>query len=1368
MVSIPVENKFEVVDQRVQLSFGEVVREIFAPLASLRLTVILFAMGAFIVLAGTFAQVELGIWDVMKSYFRSYIVWIPLKVFFPPNWFPALTNISGGFWFPGGRAIGMALLVNIIAAHLLRFKIQGKGARLWGGLAIIAFGSLVTFLVIMYGNWKGGVQDKPMFDFRIVWYMMLFGTLLLFIYSLISAIYAFIEKRYLEAILLAVGIVFSGAVLTWVLVTGKSLDTSALRIVWNLVQGSIASLIMLVGCMLVFKRRAGIVLLHAGVILLMVNELWIGSTAVEEQITVQESFTTNVARDIRYVELTVTDRSDEKIDRVIAIPQSRLRKDHLISDPLLPFEIRVEQFFRNSIVDDLPQGEKPHAIDLDMRKEEIAVTQGIGLRGRTMETPQVGGAKAGDEMDLASAYVSLVPLKKEGAEDRKPIATVLLSQHFQEPNTTMPDDGKLSEKVNFDGKTYELSLHFKRSYKPYQVKLEDVEKVDYVGTNTPKSYWSKFEIIDGAKHQAAKIKMNDPLRYKGETFYQSGYRAGPIETTTFQVVTNAGWMIPYVACMIVGFGMLAQFSTVLLRFLNRMNKELFLETEIKEKPIMAQMAADLPQPAPRKSISNMLAWVIPLTIVPLIAIALLAGSFPRSTPDGEIAFEQLGRIPIAEGGRVMPLDSYARLALETISQRQEIKYIDPDYEQHKASGKEPAEGDLIDWKTHSATEWLMDVIARRPGIDDVRVFRIYDPSIHSMLLLERRSGYRYSFNEISAHRDKLQKALDELRKSSEEKAEAKSVTDRQKQFYEEALTDLGKKYRTYNHIRMISARAETLREDYQRDLAFEPDQEERSRAPSDKELLLEFARQGVLQHKVMHEVELPLFIPAPSTQAATAELTKSDRSWETMTSANARNAIIKAAREQKITTASAWADLLWKDKFVSTETEVEHRLMVTMLPMIAQMIRQVNPDVTDEELIQQTSMMFENRDSIPVFQSAPVFRMAEEKARMDVQREQIEYRQAVAAFLGSDEMPQQEFTTAIELGNLVAAYAKGDPAEVNQSAAKYLEHVETMQANGYSKHKARAEFFYNALSPLYQSSVIYVFGFIFAACGWIFWTKGFNRISFFLILIGFLIHSFAIYERIIISGRPPVTNLYSSAVFISWATVLIGLVIQALFRIGIGNVLASLSGFVGLLIAVNLAVGQDTFKVVVAVLDTQFWLATHVVCITLGYGTTYVAGILGMIYIVRGVLIPTFRSDDIKVVPRIIYGITCFAIFFSFVGTVLGGLWADDSWGRFWGWDPKENGALIIVIWNALVLHARWGGMVRERGLAVLSVFGCIVTTWSWFGVNQLGIGLHSYGFTQGVLLAMGCAFVFFTGIILLGIIPERFWLSRLLNFSKR
>jgi hypothetical protein len=96
-----------------------------------------------------------------------------------------------------------------------------------------------------------------------------------------------------------------------------------------------------------------------------------------------------------------------------------------------------------------------------------------------------------------------------------------------------------------------------------------------------------------------------------------------------------------------------------------------------------------------------------------------------------------------------------------------------------------------------------------------------------------------------------------------------------------------------------------------------------------------------------------------------------------------------------------------------------------------------------------------------------------------------------------------------------------------------------------------------------------------------------------------------------------------------------------------------------------------------------------------------------------------------------IYGVVCFATLFSFVGTVLGGIWADQSWGRFWGWDPKENCALLIILWCAIILHARWGKYIGQRGLMVMAIFGNVITSFSWFGVNMLGIGLHSYGFMQ-------------------------------------
>ena len=153
-------------------------------------------------------------------------------------------------------------------------------------------------------------------------------------------------------------------------------------------------------------------------------------------------------------------------------------------------------------------------------------------------------------------------------------------------------------------------------------------------------------------------------------------------------------------------------------------------------------------------------------------------------------------------------------------------------------------------------------------------------------------------------------------------------------------------------------------------------------------------------------------------------------------------------------------------------------------------------------------------------------------------------------------------------------------------------------------------------------------------------------------------------------------------------------------------------------------------------------------------------GCAARLYVLRGVFTNSLTKGPGESLGGMDYGIVCFATLFSFVGTVLGGIWADQSWGRFWGWDPKENGALMIVIWNATILHARWGGMIRERGIMVMAIFGNVITSWSYFGVNTLAIGLHSYGHMDGSykwLMIFNAVQVVF---MVCGGIPQRFWLS--------
>ena len=311
---------------------------------------------------------------------------------------------------------------------------------------------------------------------------------------------------------------------------------------------------------------------------------------------------------------------------------------------------------------------------------------------------------------------------------------------------------------------------------------------------------------------------------------------------------------------------------------------------------------------------------------------------------------------------------------------------------------------------------------------------------------------------------------------------------------------------------------------------------------------------------------------------------------------------------------------------------------------------------------------------------------------------------------------------------LKQAYLDNDSVKFNRILEKHLTAIQSDSPADFSPTAHAWEITYNYFSPFYVATTLYIIGFLITIASWLGMRQPLNRAAYWMISFALLVHLAGIVARIVISGRPPITNLYSSFVVVAAGSVLILLAVEYFTKLGLGNFLASLCGQLTLLYAWTLSIDQgDTFSVLRAVLDTQFWLTTHVIIINLGYSATLVAGLIGILLLLM-TLVSNIEKPTRKIFADIIYGIVCFALLFSFFGTVLGGLWADDSWGRFWGWDPKENGALMIVLWNALILHARWAGMIRERGLAALAAFGNVITLWSWEGVNQLGVGLHAYG----------------------------------------
>ena len=279
-------------------------------------------------------------------------------------------------------------------------------------------------------------------------------------------------------------------------------------------------------------------------------------------------------------------------------------------------------------------------------------------------------------------------------------------------------------------------------------------------------------------------------------------------------------------------------------------------------------------------------------------------------------------------------------------------------------------------------------------------------------------------------------------------------------------------------------------------------------------------------------------------------------------------------------------------------------------------------------------------------------------------------------------------------------------------------------------NRINTEYTYNLLHPHEASLFAYLICLV-LACGGIFLNKtSALRISGYALLCGVIIHIAGIIARIYILERPPVSTLYETILFVGAIVVLYGLRIWLIRRDVVCLIGAAIIGM--LLHTLSLAHNGDGDSMIMleAVLNTQFWLATHVLCITAGYAFCLVASAFAH-YLLCAKSPPAYVTSSL-------YTSLLLALFFTVVGTILGGIWADQSWGRFWGWDPKENGALLIALWLIWVIHGRISGQFSQIAFHAGAAYLSVVVALSWFGVNLLGVGLHSYGFTDALALWLG------------------------------
>jgi ABC-type transport system involved in cytochrome c biogenesis permease subunit len=947
-------------------------------------------------------------------------------------------------------------------------------------------------------------------------------------------------------------------------------------------------------------------------ILLLVGELLTGLWQQEFNMRINEGETRNYAESYQHVELAIVDVTDPKTDVVVAIPESFLAHRETVQHPVLPFRVVPRAYFPNSNL--VMAGTVP-ANDND----RPVATTGIGQRMAAIGAPVTYKQ---DERNTPAAYVELV-----GPQGT--IGTWMVSSEIPTP-----------QHFEYGGHAWKIALRFQRRYEPFSLTLLKFSHDVYPGTEIPKNFSSRVRLRtdDGGEDREVLIYMNNPLRYAGLTFYQSSYEGE--HTTILQVVHNPSWLLPYIACSLVAFGLVVQFGIHLFAFIGRRAAG-SNATESAAANGRRGFVLEAPPLYPAIGLGDGApSWWQRWTPLLATAFAVLLFAGGLRPPKSVTAFDYVafGRLPVLANGRFKPLDTVARSSLLQFRGKQSVKppgYRAPGMAEYLALMRGqplPADRRLL-----KPDEWLLQVVFNSDIADTYQIFKIVHPDVLTIFGLTREDGLDgdyFSVKQLSAKLGDLERQANL----------ANAVESGARSPFQRAVLQLYESLVQYQRLRHMFV------------------------APGSKNFLGELFE---FQQKVAAGVEA-----------------------------------VRAKQADK---------------------PHDEALVNRML-----------------ELGQE----FDTMATTSNFLVIPPLRGESDPNK---------WRTTGAALLETFQTGEIN-PAALAYAGLGRAWRDEQPEKFNELLSIFRRDFE--KRYGAPLHKSDIEVRFNAVEPFYRATIVYVLAFVAAIGSWLVWPRALGRAAFALVAIAWVATTAGIATRMWLEGRPPVTNLYSSALFVGWGSVALCLVLEYTYRNAIGSAAGALIGFATLIIAHMLSLSGDTLEMMRAVLDSNFWLATHVVVVALGYASTFLAGFLALIYVVRGVLTRSLDQETADALSRMVYGIVCFATLFSFTGTILGGIWADQSWGRFWGWDPKENGALIIVVWNAIILHARWGRMVGQRGLMNLAIFGNIVTSWSWFGTNMLGVGLHSYGFTEAAFWSLIAFVATQLAFIVVGSLPFELWRS--------
>jgi ABC-type transport system involved in cytochrome c biogenesis permease subunit len=1208
-------------------------RRALKALASLRLTVALFALAMLLIFFGTMAQIDNGIWTVVDKYFYSLVVWVPfelihkfLGVFWKeqfPGGEPAWT---GTFPLPAGQLIGGLMLANLLAAHATRFRLA----------------------------WK----------------------------------------------------------------------------------------------------RLGIFLIHGGLILLFVGEFITREYAVEQQMRIKEGESVNYAEDTRNYELAFIGKSDPNADRVTVVPQDALKKPGArVAHPDLPADVEVVEYMTNSLLTPARAGQANPA------------DRGVGAGAVAVKQAEASGIDPSQKNDMPAVYVRLY---KKGTNES--LGTYLAS--FEGAFRFGPDE------VEVDGKKYEMSLRRKRYYKPFRIHLDKFRFDRYTGTEKAKNYSSDVRVLDetGKELFPKHIAMNEPLRYNGETFYQADFDHETEKATVLQVVKNPGWLLPYIACVVVGLGLAAHFGIYLIQFLKR--------------GAAARAAAAVPAAGePLSPVVRYFPWVV----LGVAAVYLLSVFGRMAPPKEPVDLDAAGRVPVVEGGRVKPLDTVARVHLRTISGREEFE--------DEAGKKQPA------------IRWYLEVLAggspqQRGPVWKYPVFRIDNEALLRDLKLANVAGFRYSLEEIAPKIGILQQRMAEIQKNAAagkkletDELKFKELRDRLQTFME--LSALGgplllppqngKDWTTIHEFRLEAQIAGTKAAIAEAQRLLGAAKKLDNVTPEDEQNLILQAH-GVDLSKVKVDPERRAGAVADAVDQIRADPGQTEATLEKrLKEREAGRAVILATVNEALKEQRDLAAVLLPEADRKAVDELAEREQAAVLAT-----RPAN--ATWERIVTAYRAKNAGDFSAAVAEYAATDTAAvsaKDRARARVELIFNRY----APFYQCTGLYVLAFVLSVVGFAQHAAQRPHWGAALRKAATFVLLlalGVHTVALFGRMYIMDRPLVF---VTNLYSSAIFIGWGCV-ALCvalERIFPLGVGNVLAAMLGLATCIVaHNLATEDTLEMMQAVLDTNFWLAthvttvtlgytATFVAgflgalYVFQMLGAVVRDSYESTgeptVGALLAfgaAATGVVGvpLFFLWFMTSAMDKYELLPsAVLWPLYWL-------TVAAGVVYAVALmlLRVSYegadaqgkpragrvpgLARPVAALGLTPERGKVFGQMVYGVVCFATLLSFVGTVLGGIWADQSWGRFWGWDPKENGAVLIVLWNSLILHARWSGLVKDRGVAVLAIFGNAMTAWSWFGTNQLRLGLHSYGFDTR--LADGCFNFWVSQLFVLGwgLIPRRFWAS--------